>query len=257
MKKMPVVFCGHGSPMLALEDNKVTEGLKKRGEEILHDWGKPKAILMVSAHWYGKGTFVQDQENPKQVYDMYGFPDELYDVKYPVKGSHELSKEVQGLLSNQVQVNNDWGIDHGAWTVLVHMFPKADIPVVQLSVDSTLSPQGCHQVGKMLMPLLDEGYLLMGSGNIAHNLRMVDWDSPTGSEETMAFDKCVKDAVRERKDDILMDYRTIPYASTAVPTPDHYLPLLYTLGMAGDSKADIFNEVCDLGSISMTSFLFH
>lgn len=130
-KTMPVIFSGHGSPMIALEHNEITEGMDRIGRAVESQFGRPRAILMVSAHWYTHGTFVQSAPEPRQVYDMYGFPKELYEVKYPAKGDGELTRKVQSLLGSAVAVNDDWGIDHGAWTVLVHMFPKADIPVVQ------------------------------------------------------------------------------------------------------------------------------
>lgn len=141
MARMPVIFSGHGDPMIALRDDNVTRGMRDIGKKILEKYGKPKAILSISAHWYEDGTFIQTSPEPKQIYDMYGFPKELYEVKYPVKGCKSLSERVIQLLDTKVKIKNDWGIDHGTWTVLVHMFPKADIPVVQLSVDSTISTQ--------------------------------------------------------------------------------------------------------------------
>ena len=138
MSPMPVIFSGHGDPMIALRDDEVTRGMKKVGDKIIEKYGKPKAILSISAHWYVKGTFIQTAEQPKQIYDMYGFPKELYELKYPVKGFKSLFDRVIELLGIKVKINNEWGIDHGTWTVLIHMFPKADIPVVELSVDSKL-----------------------------------------------------------------------------------------------------------------------
>ena len=165
-KRMPVIFSGHGSPMIALEQNDITEGMKKIGKKVISEYGKPKAILAVSAHWYTRGTFTQSTKDPSQIYDMYGFPRELYQVKYPVHGDQALTDRIKGLLGNQVSIDDSWGIDHGTWTVLVHMFPKADIPVVQLSVDGTLTSEECFEIGKKLAPLREEGYLIFGSGNI-------------------------------------------------------------------------------------------
>lgn len=254
--KMPVIFSGHGSPMLALDDTEVTRGLKKIGDKVIAEFGKPKAILAVSAHWYVRGTFIQDAENPKQVYDMYGFPKELYDFKYPVKGDPILAGRVEELLGERVEVNNQWGIDHGTWTVLCHMFPKADIPVVQLSVDRTLGTDDIYNIGKSLAPLRDEGYLIFASGNVVHNLSLVDWDNPNGSPECVRFNDTVKEYVLQRNDRAVMDYQSIPDADYAVPTPEHYLPLIYMLGAAEGEKAVIFNDHCELGAIAMTGFAF-
>ena len=165
-KKMPVLFSGHGSPMLALDNNDVTRGLREVGDTVLREHGKPKAILAISAHWYVKGTYVQQTENPKQVYDMYGFPRELYEFKYPVKGDPALGDRVCELLGDNVAVTNEWGIDHGTWTVLCHVFPNADTPVVQLSVDGRLSEEEIYEIGKTLAPLRDDGYLIFASGNV-------------------------------------------------------------------------------------------
>ena len=255
-KRMPVVFSGHGSPMLALEDNSVTRGLRIIGSQITEQFGKPKAILAVSAHWYTKGTFVQSTENPKQVYDMYGFPKALYDFKYPVKGSPELSGRVSALLGGKVSVNDDWGIDHGTWTVLCHMFPEADVPVVQLSVDGTLSPDEIYNLGKALSPLRDEGYLILASGNVVHNLRLVEWDNPDGSPQCLAFNEAITEYVRNREDDRVIAYEYVPNAGYAAPTPEHFLPLLYMLGAAEGEKPLVFNNHCDLGAIAMTGYAF-
>lgn len=254
--KTPVIFAGHGSPMLALDDTEVTRGLHHLGEKILETFGKPKAILAVSAHWYTRGTFVESTESPKQIYDMYGFPPELYDFKYPVKGSPELSERVCGLLGDAVSVSDDWGIDHGTWTVLCHIFPNADIPVTQLSVDGTKSPDELYQIGKSLSPLRDEGYLIFASGNVVHNLRLVDWGNPNGSAECVAFNDAVTKFVEERNDGAVLNYEKIEHASYAVPTPEHFLPLIYMLGASEGEKPTVFNNHCELGAIAMTGFAF-
>lgn len=255
-KKMPVIFSGHGSPMLALEDTDVTKGLKSVGDQVIQNFGKPKAILAISAHWYTRGTFVQSTEQPKQIYDMYGFPQELYDFKYPVKGDPALSGRVTDLLQDKVSVRDDWGIDHGTWTVLCHMFPKADIPVVQLSVDSTLSSDEMYTIGKSLAPLRDEGYLIFASGNVVHNLRQVDWDNPDGTPECHAFNDAVTGYVQERNDTAVLNYSAIPHVHYAVPTPEHFLPLFYTLGATEGEKPTVFNNHCELGAIAMTGYAF-
>lgn len=256
MARMPVIFSGHGDPMIALRDDNVTRGMRDIGKKILEKYGKPKAILSISAHWYEDGTFIQTSPEPKQIYDMYGFPKELYEVKYPVKGCKSLSERVIQLLDTKVKIKNDWGIDHGTWTVLVHMFPKADIPVVQLSVDSTISTQEIYDIGKKLSPLRDEGYLIFGSGNIVHNLRRVEWNNPNGTEMTNKFNKYIIDAIKSGEKEKIINYKTGPEAAYAVPTPDHYLPLIYCLGSAENDEAEIFNNVCNLGAIAMTGFIF-
>lgn len=255
-KKMPVVFSGHGSPMLALEDTAVTKGLRDLGEQIIEKYGKPKAILAVSAHWYTRGTYVQSEEAPKQIYDMYGFPKELYDFKYPARGCPELTDRILTLLGNRVSVNDEWGIDHGTWTVLCHVFPAADIPVVQLSVDGTINEDEIYEIGKSLAPLREEGYLIFASGNIVHNLRCVEWDNPNGSPECIAFNDAITGYVLDRNDRVVMDYSAVPNASYAVPTPEHYLPLIYILGASEGEKPTVFNNHCELGAIAMTGYIF-
>jgi 4,5-DOPA dioxygenase extradiol len=256
MTRTPVIFSGHGSPMIALEQDEITAGMEAAGSKVLKEYGTPKAILAVSAHWYTEGTFTQSEEHPSQIYDMYGFPQELYQVKYPVHGDPALADRITELLGNRVAVDNSWGIDHGTWTVLVHMFPKADIPVVQLSVDSTLTSEECFEIGKKLAPLRDEGYLVFGSGNIVHNLRRVEWDNPGGTPMTRAFNDYVIHAMENGEKDRILHYTKGPGAAYAVPTPEHYLPLLYCLGAADGDPAQVFNNVCNLGSIAMTGFFW-
>ena len=253
-KILPVVFSGHGSPMIALEHNAITEGMDLVGRAVESQFGRPKAILMVSAHWYTHGTFVQSASEPRQVYDMYGFPKELYEVKYPAKGDQELTRKVQALLGSSVAVNDDWGIDHGAWTVLVHMFPKADIPVVQLSVDGDISYEEEFALGQKLAALREEGYLIVGSGNVVHNLREVEWENAGGSAATLRFNDYITEAVLQGDTEKVIGFASHPDAAYAVPTPDHYLPLLVCLGAAGTDRAQVFNKICNLGSMAMTGY---
>jgi len=255
-KKMPVVFAGHGSPMLALENNSITKGLSEIGSKILYKYGKPKAILAISAHWYVEGTFVQTDKEPKQIYDMYGFPKELYEVKYPVKGSKELSLRVQDILGGSVTVNNQWGIDHGVWTVLIHMFPNADIPVVQLSVDAKLPEKEIYDLGKKLESLRSEGYLIFASGNVVHNLMEVEWDNDGGTTMAEEFNDYIVSAVISHKHNKVIHYQDEQNARYAVPTDEHYLPLIYALGAAGGDDVKVFNNECNLGSMAMTGFIF-
>lgn len=255
-KRMPAVFVGHGSPMLALQHDSVTEGLAQMGERIVDAFGKPRAILAVSAHWFTRGTFVQTTASPRQIYDMYGFPEELYEVKYPVAGCPQLGKRVLELLGNRACDNDDWGIDHGVWTPLVHMFPQADVPIVELSVNKKLDATESFELGRALAPLRDEGYLVLGSGNTVHNLGAVLWDSDRGTPQTDTFDDAVIRAVEARDDATALAYEKLPYARYAVPTPDHYLPLAYILGASQGETPVVFNRVRTLGSIAMTSYAF-
>ena len=256
MEKMPVIFVGHGDPMIALKINEMTETLKKVGRDIIEKYGEPKAILCISAHWYTKDTFIQSTEIPNQVYDMFGFPNELYEVKYPVKGSKELTKDVEKILGNEVKINDDWGIDHGTWTVFVHMFPEAKIPVVQLSVDANLSANKAYKLGEKLAKLREKGYLIVGSGNIVHNLRKIEWDNPKGTQEADKFDRYILDNISKREDEKVIKYEEHEYSNYAVPTPDHFMPILYILGASQGEKPYIFNEMRELGSLSMTSYIF-
>ena len=256
MKKMPVIFVGHGDPMIALKINEMTETLKKIGKDIIEKYGEPKAILCISAHWYTKDTFIQSTEIPNQVYDMFGFPNELYEVKYPVKGSKELTKDVEKILGNEVKINDDWGIDHGTWTVFVHMFPEAKIPVVQLSVNANLSANKAYKLGEKLAKLREKGYLIVGSGNIVHNLRKIEWDNPKGTQEADKFDRYILDNISKREDEKVIKYEEHEYSNYAVPTPDNFMPILYILGASQGEKPYIFNEMRELGSLSMTSYIF-
>ena len=256
MEKMPVIFVGHGDPMIALKINEMTETLKKVGRDIIEKHGEPKAILCISAHWYTKDTFIQSTEIPNQVYDMFGFPNELYEVKYPVKGSKELTKDVEKILGNEVKINDDWGIDHGTWTVFVHMFPEAKIPVVQLSVDANLSANKAYKLGEKLAKLREKGYLIVGSGNIVHNLRKIEWDNPKGTQEADKFDRYILENISKREDEKVIKYEEHEYSNYAVPTPDHFMPILYILGASQGEKPYIFNEMRELGSLSMTSYAF-
>ena len=256
MKKMPAVFVGHGDPMIALKINEMTETLKKVGRDIIEKYGEPKAILCISAHWYTKDTFIQSTEIPNQVYDMFGFPNELYEVKYPVKGSKELTKDVEKILGNEVKINDDWGIDHGTWTVFVHMFPEAKIPVIQLSVNANLNTEKIYKLGEKLAKLREKGYLIVGSGNIVHNLRKIEWDNPKGSQEADLFDSYILNSIIKREDEKVIKYEKHEYSNYAVPTPDHFMPLLYILGASQGEKPYIFNEIRELGSLSMTSYIF-
>ena len=169
MKKTPVIFTGHGSPMLAIDENDLTREMQRVGADVLTSEDRPKAILAISAHWYVPGTYIQSADKPRQIYDMYGFPEELYQLQYPAKGCSELTQDVCQLLGNDVSIDDSWGIDHGTWSVMVHMFPNAPIPVVQLSVNSTFTPDQCFELGQKLAPLREKA-TSPGPVNIVHNL---------------------------------------------------------------------------------------
>lgn len=254
--RMPAIFVGHGSPMIALEHNDLTETYKELGQTILKRFGRPKAILMISAHWYTRGTLVQSAAKPRQVYDMYGFPKELYELKYEPADYADLTKEVTDLLGDGVEVDDSWGIDHGAWSILVHIFPKADSPVVQLSVNGLMDTRQSYELGQRLAVLREKGYLIMGSGNVVHNLRLVEWENEHGNPAADRFDNAIKSAIEARDDEAVIDFHRYPDADYAVPTPDHFLPLLYILGASQGESPYIFNNVRNLGSMALTGYAF-
>lgn len=187
---------------------------------------------------------------------MYGFPEELYQLKYPVRGCSDLTKEVCDRLGSDVSINDSWGIDHGTWSVMVHMFPDASIPVVQLSVNSHLRTEQCVEIGRKLAPLREQGYLIWGSGNIVHNLRRIEWNNRGGSDQAEHFSQYIVDNVLNGNIDAVTNYQEHENAAYSVPTPDHYMPLLYCLGAAGEDPATVFNNTCTMGSLSIASFVW-
>lgn len=257
MKKtiMPAVFIGHGSPTNALESNKYTKAWQDLGKEL----PKPKAILCLSAHWCIEETVISNIEQPQLIYDFYGFPDELYNVKYPVKGSLELAKRVKDLLTPLVNVeyNNDWGVDHGAWVPIKWLFPEADVPVVQLSINYNQTARFHYQIGKALGALREEGVLIIASGNIVHNLNTISFDDEEPYLWAIESDKLMAELIDSKQHKKLLDFRNLGEAADlAIPTPDHYLPLLYILGMQRDKeKMNSFAEGIVYKSISMRSYL--
>lgn len=241
--------------MIALERSETTRTIGALAARM----PRPRGILCVSAHWYGAGQLVQSADRPRQIYDMYGFPPELYELTYEPAGSRELTERVVDLLGHDVAIDDSWGIDHGAWSVLTHLYPEADVPVVQLSVDGSATPEVMMERGARLACLADEGWLLMGSGNVVHNLREADWSDPGGTEPAVQFDAWVDEVVRSGELGRLSDYRQHPAGRYAVPTIDHYAPLLYIAGAVsawGGYEADVFNGFLTLGSISMRSYVF-
>ncbi|MBU8881464.1 4,5-DOPA dioxygenase extradiol [Kaistella sp. DKR-2] len=255
-EKMPVLFLGHGSPMNAIEENQFVQGFRNISKEI----PKPNAILCISAHWFTDGTFVTAMDMPKTIHDFYGFPKELFDVQYPAKGSPELAKETaELLLPTVVEEDHNWGLDHGAWSVIKHLYPNAEIPVIQLSIDYTKPPQYHFELAKNLQKLREKGILIIGSGNIVHNLRMVDFRNIN----TIGYGYDWAHEAREKTNNWLLDgnfQNVIDYQKqgtfmqAAVPTPDHYLPLIYSLGLKEKSEnLSLFNDELIAGSLSMTS----
>lgn len=255
-EKMPVVFVGHGSATMVLEDNAITTALRELGEEIVHQFGRPKGILAVSAHWYAPGTYVQGSEEPKQVFDLSGVPQKMYELQYPVKGDVALADEVQKLLGSQAVITDGHGIDHGIWSVLRHLFPEADVPVVEMSVDASLSKEQIYHLAKKLAPLREQGYLIIASGNVVHNIREADWENPGGTDATNAFVDVIVDMVNNRDDSALLAYEDLPNAGYAIPTPEHYLPLIYALGASEGEPGRAFNNKADFGSVALTGFVF-
>ncbi len=254
--KTPAFFVGHGSPMSASLNNPFGKKWREFGKTL----AKPKAILMISAHWNLEKTAVCDLKNPEQVYDFYGFPQWLYELKYPAKGSPELAAQVQKILAPlvEVQIDNEWGIDHGAWIPLASIFPEADVPVLQLSLDSTKSAQFHYELGKVLRPLREQGVMIIGSGDIVHNLGELEFEEnakPFVWAEN--FEKNALQAIEARNHQALINYFDLdPQANLAVPTPEHYLPLLCILGLQeADDQLEYFAHGIAHGSISMTSFV--
>jgi 4,5-DOPA dioxygenase extradiol len=253
-QRMPVLFVGHGSPMNAIEDNEYSRAWSALGTTL----EKPKAILSVSAHWFTRGTKVNDSPTPTMIYDMYGFPEELYRLKYPAPGSPELAHRTRALIGDSVSIDNNWGIDHGTWSVLHHVFPKADIPIVQLSINAMLTPEEHYAIGQKLIPLRDEGVLIFGSGNVVHNLARVDWRMNSGQPWALEFDRYIQKAVLDKDHDAVIHFeRQGQAAELSVPSMDHFAPLLYILGASdADDAISSINTECTLGSMCMASYLF-
>lgn len=255
--KAPVVFIGHGNPMNAILDNEYTRRLNLLGKEL----PKPKAILCVSAHWLTEGTFITHMMRPKTIHDFYGFPKQLFDVQYPALGNPEVAELVQSI-SKETKIQFDdksWGLDHGTWAVLCKMYPEAEIPVLQLSIDMSKSPSFHFQLGQDLRSLRENGILLLGSGNIVHNLSRINWSKTgKGFDWAIEFDEWVKDRLVARDfKSLTEDFHKSKAGPLSVPTLDHYLPLLYVLGAADEKDPLTFEyEGYDMGSISMRSFSF-
>ena len=253
---MPVLFIGHGSPMNGIEDNEFSLRWARMANEI----PTPKAVLVISAHWLTKGTRITAMDFPTTIHDFMGFPKELYDVQYNVPGSPTLAKETATLISSTETVqDHDWGLDHGAWAVVKHMYPEAIIPVLQLSIDYTKGPQFHFDLAKEIYELRKKGVLIIGSGNMVHNLKMVDWNMINqrefGYDWALKMDYQFKKLISHGDPKPLINYESLGNAARlAIPTPEHYLPLLYSLGLRGANESvSFFNDKAVGGSITMTS----
>jgi 4,5-DOPA dioxygenase extradiol len=254
--KMPVLFLGHGSPMNAIEENEFVQGFRNAGKSI----PKPSAILCISAHWETNGTLVTAMEMPKTIHDFGGFPRELYEVQYPAPGSPELAGQTKDLITTaNVGLDQQWGLDHGCWSVVKHLYPKADVPVIQLSLDRGKGPQYHYDLAKELASLRNKGILIIGSGNMVHNLRMVAWDrlndDDYGYDWALEASNKMKDYILTNNHEPLIHYQNQGKAfQNSIPTPEHYLPLLYVLALKEKNEtADLFNDKAVGGSLTMTS----
>lgn len=252
---MPVLFLGHGSPMNAIEENEFVTGFRN----VARDIPRPNAILCVSAHWETKGTFVTAMENPPTIHDFGGFPKALFDVQYPAPGSPDLARETKSLIrKTEVGLDDKWGLDHGAWSVIKHLYPQADIPVIQMSIDYRQTPQYHYELAREINSLREKGVLVIGSGNMVHNLRMVEWRR---LNETFGFDWAIeanekmKSYILDGNHQEMVNFRSQGKAfDLAIPTPEHYLPLLYSLALQEkNEEIKLFNDKAVAGSLTMTS----
>lgn len=255
--RMPVLFVGHGSPMNAIEDNEFSKRWAKMGEEI----PQPTAVICISAHWLTKGTYITAMEQPATIHDFGGFPKALFDVQYPAPGHPSLANEVKLLsTSAEILLDHEWGLDHGTWSVLKQMYPKANIPVLQLSIDYNMPAAYHFALAQQLISLRNKGVLLIGSGNMVHNLGMVAWNKLNepeyGYDWAIEMNSVFKQNIASRNFNTLLNYESLGAAAKlAIPTPDHYYPMIYSLGLI-DTKDEItfFNDKAVGGSLTMTSF---
>lgn len=253
---MPVLFLGHGSPMNAIEENEFVQGFRETGKTI----PKPSAILCISAHWETRGSFITAMEKPRTIHDFGGFPQALFDVQYPAPGDPLLARETQSLITKTtVGLDESWGLDHGAWSVIKHLYPAADVPVIEMSIDHYQTPLYHYELAKELAALRKKGVLIIGSGNMVHNLRMVAWDKLNtdayGYDWAIEASEQMKQYIRSGDHQSLIRFRSQGLAfDLAIPTPEHYLPLLYTLALQekGD-QVSFFNDKPVGGSLTMTS----
>ena len=255
---MPVFFIGHGSPINGIEDNEFSREWAQIAKEI----PVPAAVLVISAHWLTEGTLVTAMESPRTIHDFVGFPEPLYRVQYKAPGYPRLAAETVSLIqSSNVALDHEWGLDHGAWSVVRHMYPNANVPVLQLSIDYTREAQYHYDLAKELYTLRSKGVLIIGSGNMVHNLRMLAWDKMNvpgyGFDWALQINDQFKQLIRGGDSKALIAYETFKESRLAIPTPEHYLPLIYSLGLRTDKDPiSIFNDKAVAGSITMTSVKF-
>lgn len=250
--RAPVLFIGHGSPMNAIEENRFGQSWYR----VSQSFPRPSAILCISAHWITNGVFVTAMDNPRTIHDFYGFPKALYDVSYPALGNPKLSEKIQSLAKKtSVRLDYGWGLDHGAWSVLKHLYPNADVPVVQLSLDRSQPSSWHYDIARELSPLREQGVLILGSGNIVHNLRLVDFSDRKKYEWAREARELINELIASRQHRTLIEYEKMGEAvQRAIPTPDHYWPLLYALALQQDDDSlEFMTDEITLGSISMTS----
>lgn len=255
---MPMLFLGHGSPMNAIEENEFVQGFRTIGKKIK----KPNAILCISAHWETKGTFVTAMEKPKTIHDFGGFPQALFDVQYPAPGSPELAQNAKELITKTtVGLDHQWGLDHGAWTVIKHLYPNADVPVIQMSLDYSQGPQYHYELAKEITSLRSKGVLIAGSGNMVHNLGMIAWDKLNtvdyGFDWALEAREKMKNFISTSDHKSLINYKSQGRAfDLSIPSPEHYLPLLYILGLKNEKEnISFFNDKPVAGSLTMTSVM--
>lgn len=254
-ERMPVLFLGHGSPMNAIEENEFVSGFRKVGSEI----SRPSAVLVISAHWETQGTFVTAMQKPRTIHDFGGFPKTLFDVQYPAPGSPELAAETRNLIKKtEVGLDEKWGLDHGAWSVIKHLYPNADVPVIQMSLDYRQSARWHYDLAKELAALRRKGVLIVGSGNMVHNLAMVEWRR---LNETFGYDWAIEASEKMKNSILSGDHQPLvnfrlqgKSFDLAIPTPEHYLPLLYTVALQEKGEeVTLFNDRALAGSLTMTS----
>lgn len=255
-QKMPILFLGHGSPMNAIEENEFVQGFRNIAKEI----PQPKAIVCISAHWETKGTKVTAMEFPRTIHDFGGFPKALFDVEYPAPGSPDTAQLTKELItSTTVELDHSWGLDHGAWSVIKHLYPDANIPVIQMSIDYTKGPQYHYDLAMELKRLREKGILIIGSGNLVHNLGMVDWKNINtvghGYDWTLEVQEKMNGWILDGNHQELINYKNQGLSfQYAIPTPEHYLPLLYVLGLKDKNElVSLFNDQALAGSLTMTS----
>ena len=254
-EKMPVLFLGHGSPMNAIEENEFVANFRRLGNELV----RPNAILCISAHWETNGTYVTAMQNPPTIHDFGGFPQELFEVQYPAPGSPQLAKQTKAIITKtNVGLDDKWGLDHGAWSVIKHLYPNADIPVIQMSIDYTQPAKYHYELAKELNSLRTKGVLIVGSGNMVHNLRMVSWkrlNEVYAYDWTIEANEKMKDFIVSEDHKSLIDFKSQGKAfELAIPTPEHYMPLIYTLALkTKNEEITIFNDKPVGGSLTMTS----